>query len=382
MKIKHHPGKAVVHDPSWLEMDIPNYARGRQYEANWQDTQNSLSNASSKNSWDKYSAKSLEGTLSAKLGPYQTMLQELSIKTDDIYTLPRKITKDSVRLKYHSQKCLSRINAKSVSDIEEEMKKFQSDQKKVEEEKQLPKPKPRTKLPKKQEEKRKSVRFDEIETEIPDTSNGDEKNEAAKFRVITNPLDQLYEQELSKLCSKELKDSGVDSDEICHERISNWVDEQNQYLENNENVKKSKGGKSGSDLYRNDSGFYETKKVRQRIPPRVYASTSSSSNFSSPKSSLSSERLNDNQNLRGYKTEDVKVKKIAKGNSNVGKNEKNSDFMIPRPKLIVPVHSYGVRRRRTGNLISENAVSECEYDGVENAQEKNEEKEGKRFIPM
>ncbi|XP_044760115.1 cGMP-dependent protein kinase, isozyme 2 forms cD5/T2 isoform X1 [Coccinella septempunctata] len=363
MKIKHHPGKAVVHDPSWLEMDIPNYTRGRQYEANWLDTQKSLSTSSGRNSWDKYSAKSLEGTLSAKLGPYQNMLQELSLKTDDIYTLPRKLAKDSVRLKYHSQKCLSRINAKSVSDIEEEIRKFQMNPKEV------PKPKPRTKVPKKSNEdkstQRKSVRFDEVDTEIPSVFEEEEENvvggATTKVRVIANPLDRLYEEELSTLCSKELKDSGVESDEVCHDRISSWVDEQNQYLEKNE--KRSKGVRSGTELYRNDSGFYETKKVRQRIPPRIYASTSSGSDFSSPKSSSSSDRLDEAQISTIRKGVDEPVRKTAKATSGGAKNEAASDFLIPRPKLIVPVHSYGVRRRRTGNLISDNAISECEYDG-------------------
>ncbi|KAL3273180.1 hypothetical protein HHI36_014634 [Cryptolaemus montrouzieri] len=359
MKIKHHPGKAVIHDPSWLEMDIPNNTRGRQYEANWLDTQKSLSNTSNKNSWDKYSAKSLEGTLSAKLGPYQTMLQELSLKTDDIYTLPRKFTKDSVRLKYHSQKCLSRINSKSNSDIDEEMKKFYkpNDIKEEEEAVVPPKPKPRTKIVKKSTEDktpqhRKSVRFDEITTEIP--GGFSETSNDSRVRVISNPLDELYEQELMNMYSK---DSGVDSDDVCQDRISHWIDEQNQYLEKNEDKFKEKNSRLGSDLYRNDSGFYDTKKVRQRIPPRVYTSTSSSSDFSSPKSSSSSDKLNEDEIFTIYKGSDDSKHKTRKGKNSEG----GSDFLIPRPKLIVPVHSYGVRRRRTGNLLSEQAISECDY---------------------
>lgn len=31
--------------------------------------------------------------------------------------------------------------------------------------------------------------------------------------------------------------------------------------------------------------------------------------------------------------------------------ETDSDFAIPRPKLIVPVHTYGIRKRRTGNML-------------------------------
>lgn len=42
------------------------------------------------------------------------------------------------------------------------------------------------------------------------------------------------------------------------------------------------------------------------------------------------------------------------GCANVPSDEslkKDSDFTIPRPKLIVPVHTYGIRKRRTGNMM-------------------------------
>ncbi|KAJ8940333.1 hypothetical protein NQ314_010746 [Rhamnusium bicolor] len=117
MKIKHYPGKAVINDPAWLEMDIPNTTRGRQYEANWEDAQKSLSNNSStSNSWDKYSYKSMDGTISSRLGQYQSMLDEVKKDDEDIYAVSNKVKKsgkDSIRLKYHSDKCLSRINSKN-----------------------------------------------------------------------------------------------------------------------------------------------------------------------------------------------------------------------------------------------------------------------------
>ncbi|XP_047522017.1 cGMP-dependent protein kinase, isozyme 2 forms cD5/T2 isoform X1 [Pieris napi] len=41
----------------------------------------------------------------------------------------------------------------------------------------------------------------------------------------------------------------------------------------------------------------------------------------------------------------------------------DSDFSIPRPKLIVPVHTYGTRKRRTGNLCQrESNATECSLD--------------------
>lgn len=49
--------------------------------------------------------------------------------------------------------------------------------------------------------------------------------------------------------------------------------------------------------------------------------------------------------------------------------EDSDDFLIPRPKLIVPVHTYGIRKRRTGNTVlpgrtrSDGASSGCEPGG-------------------
>ncbi|XP_030040409.1 cGMP-dependent protein kinase, isozyme 2 forms cD5/T2 isoform X1 [Manduca sexta] len=41
----------------------------------------------------------------------------------------------------------------------------------------------------------------------------------------------------------------------------------------------------------------------------------------------------------------------------------DSDFSIPRPKLIVPVHTYGIRKRRTGNLCQrESTATEASLD--------------------
>lgn len=45
-------------------------------------------------------------------------------------------------------------------------------------------------------------------------------------------------------------------------------------------------------------------------------------------------------------------------NSAIYPESQNSDFLIPRPKLIVPVHTYAVRKRRTGNLQSRKSLTE------------------------
>ncbi|XP_028040529.1 cGMP-dependent protein kinase, isozyme 2 forms cD5/T2-like isoform X1 [Bombyx mandarina] len=40
----------------------------------------------------------------------------------------------------------------------------------------------------------------------------------------------------------------------------------------------------------------------------------------------------------------------------------DSDFSIPRPKLIVPVHTYGTRKRRTGNVQRDSTATEASLD--------------------
>lgn len=76
MKIKHYPGKAVIDDPGWLQMDIPNSTRGKMYEENWLDTQRNLSAVrlphyeSASSSWSGRS-DSLESESLSRLGRYQ-----------------------------------------------------------------------------------------------------------------------------------------------------------------------------------------------------------------------------------------------------------------------------------------------------------------------
>lgn len=252
MKIKHHPGKAVINDPAWLEMDISNDIRGRQYEANWEDTQRNLSstNSSGSNSWDKYS----EGTLSSKLGHYQNMLDELA--QEELYTTP--IKKDE-KLKYHSEKCLARINN----------------------------PIPNYYLPS-QAKIQKSRSFRELDKPIP----------KPRKKLLLQPENEL--KNVINDLEKQMKSVRFDEDSESS-RVSEWIDDQNKYI-------------LQSDL---------PKKPRQRIPPR---------------------------NLTGSE-ECPSVYNLYKSGVQAKVEPKNSsDFLIPRPKLIVPVHTYAVRRRRTGNL--------------------------------
>ncbi|RZC35134.1 Pkinase and/or cNMP binding domain containing protein [Asbolus verrucosus] len=294
MKIKHYPGKAVINDPAWLEMDISNDIRGRQYEANWEDAQKNLSstNSSGSNSWDKYSAKSLEGTLSSKLGQYQNMLEELS-QEEQLYAVPNKQKKDdNTKPKYHSDKCLSRINStkEMVNYYLPSQTKIQKARSFREEKKPPPKPKPRTKLP----------------------TNLDEE----KYKNVINDL----EKQIKKSVRFDEED-GVE--EEAQERVSEWIDEQNKYIATETpDVEEA------------------PKKIRQRIPPmHIYPSSSETSEADSETAPNNDDTSGDVYNL--YKN----GKSVA-----VPPPKTNSDFLIPRPKLIVPVHTYAVRRRRTGNL--------------------------------
>ncbi|XP_008197144.1 cGMP-dependent protein kinase, isozyme 2 forms cD5/T2 isoform X2 [Tribolium castaneum] len=265
MKIKHYPGKAVINDPAWLEMDISNDIRGRQYEANWEDTQRNLSstNSSGSNSWDKYS----EGTISSKLGHYQKVLDDLA--QEELYTQP---IKKEEKPKYHSEKCLARINNNTVPNYylpsQAKIQKSRS----FKETEDKPKPKPRTKL-------------------------------AQNLKNVVNDLEKQIKS--VRFTEEEEAEPG--------QRISQWIDDQNKYILTDSVLIK------GEDL---------PKKPRQRIPPR---------NLTPSPSEVSDERSSAyNLYKSGAKAQVLEAQ--------------NSDFLIPRPKLIVPVHTYAVRRRRTGNL--------------------------------
>ncbi|XP_060522995.1 cGMP-dependent protein kinase, isozyme 2 forms cD5/T2 isoform X1 [Cylas formicarius] len=343
MRIKRYPGKAVIDDPAWLEMDIPNHTRGRQYEANWLDAQKTLSNGgSSSNSWDKYSTKSMDGTLSSRLGQFQNVLEEIRKDNDELYAVPQKIKAGgSVRMKYHSDNILSRINSKNPE--EGLARYFLPSQKKD----AAPVPKPKQKAPEVfdtvlvdlQKQMKKSVRFDEVCEDIGDSGT------TGQVRVIVNPTHELLE----KIDSVR---EGASSDG----RISEWVNNQNQYI-----VADKSGEEDKTGLKRNDSGYYEyTGKIRQRIPPKhIYPSSSSSiSDSSSVERNEGDEEALDG--VYGIYKEGA-APKVA-----VRRTESN-DFSIPRPKLIVPVHTYAVRRRRTGNLQTRNSVvsvSECSDVGA------------------
>lgn len=286
MKIKHYPGKAVAEEAAaWLEMDISNQIRGRRYEANWLKTQETLSssnNSSTTNSWDKYNEMYGGGTISSRLGQYQTMLDELKASSAD-----QNATRAPQTAKYHSDKCLARINSRPA-------------------------------LP---NDLKKSVRFKETEKRV---------------NIIANPLADMQQTE--------------DEELVVQERINDWIDDQNKYID-----------KCDINLGRNDSGYYDnTKKVRQRLPPKhIVPSTSSSDDSISScvetaSSASSTSTSCDNEMVMNLYKNGAKPKCTKTANSDG--ETRSGDFSIPRPKLILPaVHTYAVRRRRTGNLQTDSS---------------------------
>lgn len=266
MKITHYPGKAVVDDPCWLEMDVPNHTRGLQYEANWADaTRNLSSSSSSSNSWDPYHS-TFRG-ITSKLGLYQTMLGEAVKRTASPAPSVKSIAPSvksksgggSMRLKYHSQNVLSKINSKYINrgDADDFYDSYSSEDNndnyiskssdnnrnlncdkeiyseinygysgKVKDESKAkgevekiqppPVPKPRTKIPASvlnsssdEDKNKKSVRFDEKSTEI-----GSEEIDCENGEVRKSQKEKV----------------SSDSEGAVQERVSEWIDDQNRYV--------------------------------------------------------------------------------------------------------------------------------------------------------
>lgn len=350
MRITHYPGKAVINDPAWLEMDIPNSTRGLLYEANWLDAQKNLSSSSNSSSEET---------------------------TSSLYAVPNK-----ARKKYHSEKCLSRINSRNQNDFSVESpvqgvgdyylpsqnkvrraQSFKSDDEEEDEEEEriydepeyevdltalirkdeengevyvepIPKPKPRTKIP------------------------------TDKYKSVINDL----EQQIKK--SVRFNENGEEvEDEAAQERVSEWIDDQNRYIQTDGGDDETANKEQSlpdfnystiedklSSLNRNDSGYYEPpRKIRQRIPPKnIYPSSASDETESCDSYQEQVYDLYKSEHKRKKTAPQPSPPPVPPRSS-----DSSSDFSIPRPKLIVPVHSYGVRKRRTGNLFHQQPTSEC-----------------------
>lgn len=315
MRITHYPGKAVVNDPAWLEMDIPNSTRGLLYEANWLDAQRNLSSSNS-------SSNSEEASL---------------------YAVPNK-----ERKRYHSDNCLARINSRNQKDFPLESLQvgdyYLPSQNRVRRAQSF-----------RSEEEEERI-YDEPEYEVDLTLRKDEENGEIYEEAVPKPKPRTKINVITALEQQMKKSVRFDEGEQAQERVSEWIDEQNRYIHTDDPNKErslpdfnySSIEDKLSSLNRNDSGYYEApRKVRQRIPPRNISASGSES-------------------CDGYQEqvydlykEECKPKRAAPPRS----SDSNSDFSIPRPKLIVPVHSYGVRKRRTGNLLQQG--TECSYQVVD-----------------
>nr|XP_022916901.1 cGMP-dependent protein kinase, isozyme 2 forms cD5/T2 isoform X1 [Onthophagus taurus]XP_022916902.1 cGMP-dependent protein kinase, isozyme 2 forms cD5/T2 isoform X1 [Onthophagus taurus]XP_022916903.1 cGMP-dependent protein kinase, isozyme 2 forms cD5/T2 isoform X1 [Onthophagus taurus] len=315
MRIKHYPGKAVIDDPAWLEIDIPNSARGRIYEANWLDAQKNLKVSNG--------FGSIRGI--TKLSQYQTILDDISKDNESIDN--KSSSGGSVRLKYHSDRCLSRINSKSKEDFNSTVKEDVNTQNEMYAEVNKPLPKPRKKLLLQQEKK------EEI-----DTSSDLERNLKKSVRFH----------------DKNQSEDKLNSDNQKTSRLTNWIEDQNQILMSSSSDSIEQNDKSQINtvtLNRNDSGYYEApKKIRQRIPPRkIYPSSSELSET-------------DTASVDSFDIYKDGRTSPFKDSTKQNYTDNSDNFVIPRPKLIVPVHSYAIRKRRTGNIHKQSVISDDEYD--------------------
>lgn len=102
--------------------------------------------------------------------------------------------------------------------------------------------------------------------------------------------------------------------------------------------------------------------------------------FGAPKERISEERATNGMN--GNSAFSRSAKSSSSGS--------DSDFSIPRPKLIVPVHTYGTRKRRTGNLCQRDSnATESSLDAgiildvtrLEDTEEKSTEKSQRNGEP-
>lgn len=249
MKIKRYPGKAVINDSAWLEMDISSEIRARQYEGSWEETQRHLSSVDSLaiSTWNRNSTLKLDGNLLSKLGSYQYLLEKLA-QEENLYSVLLK--KKDIKVKYGNDKNLSRVDS---------VKSMISSQ-----------------LPLENEIQRTKSFIEDVNlvTKLPVKSNYEQLD-----NVFTNGKD-----------------------------IENSSDR--------------------------PSTAKASQKIRQRIPPK---------NLCIPHSEASEEET-DVFNL--YRDNTLSPPTFMNDSS----NSPMADFLIPRPKLVVPVHTYAVRRRRTGNL--------------------------------
>lgn len=446
MKIKRYPGKAVINDPSWMEIDGGNRGMDLLYAANWLDTQRCLSSSSSasnnSNSWDRASSSSTDNVDD----------KSLDEKTDNVIVEQDEedmIKKHIKSPKYHSDKYLAKIAKKKLDlsiQLQDDLadnsyylpsqtklirqRSFRTDQSNLTRENSIKTNSTTAAARRTHSSKedtasvkyknvindleiqminnKKSVRFHDNSVEIKDAVSDSNQEKVVdnenKFRVrlFQNPLNQDFEQfhtttvhvtsdevvttALTKNNNTSLTtvnqiDKSLEETATPFDRLNEWIHDQNKYISSpsEATITVTTGNRLNYDVsnshptfpthsegrvdvtiplnvqfttrvknqHQTDEEFYEQLiNARQRIPA---AKTGFVGN--SPIVPIDFDHPYENEEIIKQETAIVTQPKLSSYKPvQVRTESQKSDFLIPRPKLIVPVHTYAIRKRRTGNL--------------------------------
>lgn len=438
MKIKRYPGKAVINDPSWMEMDGGNRGMDLLYAANWLDTQRCLSSSSSasnnSNSWDRGSSTSTDIVDDKS---FEEKTDNMIIEQDEEDANKKRIKSP----KYHSDKYLAKIAKKKLDlsiQLQDDLadnsyylpsqtklirqRSFRTDQSNLTREGSIKTNSTTTAVRRTHSSKedtttvkyknvindlqtqmvinKKSVRFHDKNVEIKEAcSDSKQEKVVNSIRLFQNPLNQDFEQfhtttvhitaddVITTALTKNNNTSVTAVNQIAEsleetatpfDRLNEWIHDQNKYISSpsEPTVTVTTGNRLNYDVsnshptfpnthleghtdtniplnvqfttriknqHQTDEEFYEQLiNARQRIPA---AKTGFVDNPSVP---LDFENPYENEEIINAIVTQPKLSSFKP--VHVRSESQKSDFLIPRPKLIVPVHTYAIRKRRTGNL--------------------------------
>lgn len=144
-----------------------------------------------------------------------------------------------------------------------------------------------------------------------------------------------------------------------YEDIDSWHIEEDDSLYNGNITKKGKGSlsdESSSNVSRQKSNSSDLLRDSFRIGPKERTSSLDSGNYEHSKTSPIAKFSDYNSDsletdFRLHRDRTSPVDSVIEPDSLNPIESQESEFVIPRPKLIVPVHTYGIRKRRTGNML-------------------------------
>lgn len=150
-----------------------------------------------------------------------------------------------------------------------------------------------------------------------------------------------------------------------YEEIDSWEVEEDDSLYNGNVSKRGKGSHKSADEFSSSSGGRQKSNssdlLREtfRIDPKERTSSLDSGHFDGQKPSPVpfskfnnfSDSLEVTDFSRMYPRRTSPDDSAFEPDSLNPVESQESEFIIPRPKLIVPVHTYGIRKRRTGNML-------------------------------